>query len=328
MSIRLDEIGGTDWSDGDILTAADLNDSMLAILESGVNSSAEISYKTLEASGSFTNGDSLAAEQYTVAAGLNATVNTGSTTAVFNTDLYECAGGAGAYFDSEVVCDTNTLPIDSETNAFALHWQGDFPTGTSGSFDIADPSSNAEDAITVMGAYTARTDKRGVSFTPNTNVTLTSVKKDVGCDSTTAYLTDTSGTIIETQNFVGDYATFTSNLTAGTEYLIVSDSAGASYTSGSKSISYPISGTNVTFNYGIYNSITITIAYAYNIETITTQNLSAVIINLPVNTITKKTGVVSKGSLTNVDNVVIKQKLATTDTSVTPTAKGWGITKL
>lgn len=51
-------------------------------------------------------------------------------------------------------------------------------------------------------------------------------------------------------------------------------------------------------------------------------------LNLPVNTTTKKTELLNKDTLTNVDDIIVEQVLTTTDSNETPTAKGFGIVKL
>ena len=61
----------TDWVDGDVLLAADLKDSINSML----TGPAQNANKTLKAAGAYENGDNLAAENYTVAAGINGTVN-------------------------------------------------------------------------------------------------------------------------------------------------------------------------------------------------------------------------------------------------------------
>ena len=65
--------------------------------------------KTLKAAGAYENGDNIAADNYTVAAGINGTVNTGSTTGVFVTNKYTCG------FTDEASGDTTSDP-NSYTN--------------------------------------------------------------------------------------------------------------------------------------------------------------------------------------------------------------------
>lgn len=79
MAIKIEE-----WVDGDVLTADDLNDSF-----GGVSKGyAEQANKILKAAGAYENGDTTASENYTTSAGVNGTVNTGSTTSLFDTDSY------------------------------------------------------------------------------------------------------------------------------------------------------------------------------------------------------------------------------------------------
>ncbi len=72
-----------DWVDGNVLTAQDLKDSIAIASQSA----AEMAYKTQQVTG-WENSGSLMAEKYTTAGGLQGTVNTASTDAVFGDNEY------------------------------------------------------------------------------------------------------------------------------------------------------------------------------------------------------------------------------------------------
>lgn len=113
MAIKIEE-----WVDGDVLTANDLNDSFGGVMRGA----AEQANKILKAAGAYENGGLTAAENYTVAAGINGTVNTGSSTSDFSTDSYILS------FIDEAAGDTTTNPnsftnpgnaFDNDDNTFA-----------------------------------------------------------------------------------------------------------------------------------------------------------------------------------------------------------------
>jgi hypothetical protein len=76
MAIRLEQFGGTPWADGNILGAADLEDTIISGGFAFAPVAAEQASKTLAASGSYENGGSTAAENFNVAVGANGTVDT------------------------------------------------------------------------------------------------------------------------------------------------------------------------------------------------------------------------------------------------------------
>ncbi len=245
---------------------------------------------------------------------------------------------------SSIIHDSNTLPIDDETDSFVLHWAGDFPAGTSGSFDLSDGSSTGDGINDTTNAATeddetgSASNSLGLYINPNEKCKLKSVSKRSSSTATRCRLFTSSGSLLNTASFSGNVATFTSPtlLLSGIDYIIECDNSSSSYTytkdnnnNGAHTYTYPIVGTCLDLIKASNNQADGSTGTIYNIASIITETATEnPSINLPVNTTTKKTEIVSKGSLTNVDNIIIKQKLATTDTSVTPTAKGWGLVKL
>ena len=312
---------------------------------------------------------------------------------------------------SSVVCDTNTLAIDSETNAFALHWQGDFPTGTSGSFDLSDGGDPLSEFDI---SSTGETEHRGMVFdgtyfyvigintdkvyefdfnwnyTGNNFSTLSEMSSahDITFDGTYLWVLSFATDAIHKYSTSGVYQSLSIDVSSqttspvgltfdGTYFYVIGGNFVYKYDStGIFQTSFDISSTGINLQYleffnnnfytvditnkkifemdssfvstGVFGIIDSTEAnarglcddttYIYNNGATNDKSVqysatlkrieNEIVINLPVNSTTKKTGVISKGALTNVDNVVIKQKLETTDTSVTPTANGFSIIKL
>lgn len=178
-------MAGDFWAFEEFVTSAKMNQQTD---ELGAGQ-AEQAFKTLEATNVFNNGGSLAAEEYTVAAGINGTVNVGSTTAVFATDLYK-------------------LSVSSGT--------GSTFTATS-------------DSLVNFGVDTGN---RGVNCDALVDCVLSSVDKPSACTVTTAYIYNSSGTLLESVSFSGDTATFseTTFLAAGENFFITADAGGGNYT--------------------------------------------------------------------------------------------------
>lgn len=88
MAIRTENLGGTDWVDGNVLTAEDLVDTIDANTKTAMSGMAQVPYTTLKSTGTWENEGNLAADRFTVVAGVNGTVNTGDNTAIFNNNKY------------------------------------------------------------------------------------------------------------------------------------------------------------------------------------------------------------------------------------------------
>lgn len=118
MAIRTDELGGTDWVDGNILTGGDLNDTVDAIIDIAAKGQAQVPYGILKASGSWTNEGSLAADRFTVVGGVNGTVQVADSNVVFVGNHF--VNG----YTRDVSLDTTHNPnsFSSIENAFDLNY--------------------------------------------------------------------------------------------------------------------------------------------------------------------------------------------------------------
>ena len=76
MAIRTEKLGGTDWVDGNVLTAEDLVDTFDGTIEAAVKGQAQIPYTTLKSTGTWINEGYLAADRATTANGVNGTMQT------------------------------------------------------------------------------------------------------------------------------------------------------------------------------------------------------------------------------------------------------------
>lgn len=109
--------------------------------------------------------------------------------------------------------------------------------------------------------YGLSSNKRGAKITVgNADVTLQTITKSASCNSSTAYLTNSSLVTLASAAFSGTNATFSYTLSANTSYYLLVDSGGADFTSVYYNpVSYPISGTTLNwvagYNGGDNNSI-------------------------------------------------------------------------
>lgn len=113
MAIRNTLLGGTDYAE-EGLKPSDINGTFDATLNYTGKGIAQNAFSTIKAAGAFTNEDSLAADRFTDADGVNNTVNTGSSTAVFDTDNYSL--------------DLNEGTPESSTTVINNDGQADFTT--------------------------------------------------------------------------------------------------------------------------------------------------------------------------------------------------------
>lgn len=88
MAIRNAQLGGTDFSNGEVLYDYDLDDTNNIIINAVGAGHAENSYKMLQVADVFTNGPNTAADEFTDATGTNNTVNIGTSTAIFSGNSY------------------------------------------------------------------------------------------------------------------------------------------------------------------------------------------------------------------------------------------------
>lgn len=144
MAIRNDNIGGTDWSDGEVLDAGDLNDTNDEIItrlqdtssghdHDGVDSKflpgylltqGYNSYQILKQVGTFDNAYPVCTDIFTDSNGANDTINTGNTGATYNsdTDVYILAStdtiATGTTHDPDTFSNPENA-FDGNDNSFA-----------------------------------------------------------------------------------------------------------------------------------------------------------------------------------------------------------------
>jgi hypothetical protein len=101
-------------------------------------------------------------------------------------------------------------------------------------------------------------DKAGLRFKPNVDLSqITLTVSQQTSNVTTVYVTDTSGTVLDSDSTsgAGDSVTLTPSLTAGTEYYAAGDNGGSSYTRGratSTDSLLPITSDVIDITGGIY----------------------------------------------------------------------------
>jgi hypothetical protein len=113
----------------------------------------------------------------------------------------------------------------------------------------------------------------GVWLLCNATTTLTKITKDSGCTATQCLIYRFPGVNLGTWAFVGDDATGSIALTAGSQYVIYANSGGPNYTWMGKTsgLSYPYNGANVSFTKNSSGSTT----SIYNIVSVTTESFPA-----------------------------------------------------
>ena len=85
MAIRNDKFkSGNDWGEEGLRPTTDLNPTINAVINLAAKGQAQNAYQTLQANDVFDNKDFLAADEFVDTDGTNNTVNTGSTTADFD----------------------------------------------------------------------------------------------------------------------------------------------------------------------------------------------------------------------------------------------------
>jgi len=109
----------------------------------------------------------------------------------------------------------------------------------------------------------------GVKIYAKKNINLYQVLKASGCSATVCKILDSSGTVLATANFSGNYATFNYTILEGHTYQIGAYIDGSTaYTRTDKHpFSYPVNGTNVNFTGPVGDS-----NYIFNIQGIITTD--------------------------------------------------------
>ena len=106
---------------------------------------------------------------------------------------------------------------------------------------------NANNTGVTYDTSATLTEKTWYKFTTTAQKTIKNIIKDTSCTATTCYILDNAQNILYTKTFATNDAVFNIILPAGTYYVMV-DSAGASYTSRSKWLTFPITTANLTYN--------------------------------------------------------------------------------
>lgn len=72
--------------------------------------------------------------------------------------------------ESEVLCDSNTLDIDSETDSFCLHWQGSIPGTSVAKFELSDGINTTDYPVNQITKKTGVINKDLLSNTSNVKI--------------------------------------------------------------------------------------------------------------------------------------------------------------
>ena len=450
MGIRLNKLGGTNFTEEGLRPTTDLVPTLDAMLSATGNLVAEQASKTLAASGSYENGGSTAAENFNVAVGANGTVNIGSTTAIYVGGKYSLSDIFNLTTASYDSISFSVASQETEPTAMSFNTSGTkmYVLGQSGSdvnqytlttgFDISTASFdsvtfsfasqdtncealffNSDGSKMYMGARVSNdvyeydlgtnfvvssavynsvsfnpsgmSNLKGIYFNPDgTKLYIADAGTDdirefvltTGFDLSTAidavvakdvssqelsvsgvYFSNigdkmfivgsSNDTVFQydlTTNFditTASYASISFSISSqestptdlyfnndGTKMYIVGDAGNAiyQYSTGSGSAasgSFVLCDTNTLAIDSSTNSFCLDWTGTFPTDTSGSFDLisGATTINLPVNSVTGKTSVVSKGALGDISNVTVKAKLVTTNVANTPTIKRWGIVK-
>jgi hypothetical protein len=250
----------------------------------------------------------------------------------------------GGYNTSEtVVCDTNTKTLDGTENSIIVYADKETPIDTDITVDIIsqfgvgtgdgtnDVTSNIMQENDSSGTL-FQNNKSGIKIKANEDLIVKSFNIFSGLTTppSNAYITDTSLNILDTATISSNTATFSGNIVipSGTEvYLLVDNSTGGAnydraydaYNSGVNQFTFPISGTyfDITGGYENASPNDFVISHITSVTTQTFQS-STTLTNQRLNE------VIDISSLPS-GNLSIKFNLKTTDTSVTPSIKGYGV---
>lgn len=200
---------------------------------------------------------------------------------------------AGAALDTLIVPDFSGAYIDGLTTSTGVNGTVDTGNSTMGYDETSLGYTRygvavAADAGFTLSNTSSQTVKRGFKINTNAAVIIHSVTKHASCTATTCYVTDAAGSVLATQAFSGDVATFATPavLADATDYFVLVDSGGASYTDRSiGSISYPVTGDLLDITAGAYDGILNVTNAAYELLSITARAVfgtgQALVITLP-----------------------------------------------
>lgn len=234
MANKLNIFKGTDWIDGDILYADDLIEAHENNADLASVGNAELAYQVIKQANSFDNGDFLAADEFTDSTGTNNTVNTGSSTAYY----------------------------DSDNDQYISNISGDGVDDT----DNASTTWDSSPSITISRGYRIQANNNCVLKT----VTRASGCTATRC----RLFTDGGTLIASTTTLATDTFTFATPpiMISGVYYKLELDASGATYTSRSNSSpSFPYSGVNIDFTERSIAQVSSGTSNADNITSCVTQ---------------------------------------------------------
>jgi hypothetical protein len=333
MAIRNSKLGGTDFSNGEVLYDYDLDDTNNVILNSIGNVQAELTYKG-QGSTTWSNGNSTAAEKYSSTSGLQSTVS--ASNGAFSGDSYTLP------IDNQASTDTlNNSNFTSPTLAFDSNDATYAYQSLSGVSSLVNSSLGTTFASKYVKAVEVKYHfdwSSGSPYTDNISVNLETYDGTTWTSVYTLY----SNTAVPSEFSLDLHEIVTVNSTV--EGVRISISHPSFSSGGARNHNerlyllsygdYDLTG-DITSNTNTLPVDASTKAFALHWDGTFPTNTSGsfdlisggTTINLPVDSVTKKTGMVSKGALGNITNLTIKPKLVTTDVTVTPTINGWGIYK-
>jgi len=170
-----------------------------------------------------------------------------------------------AYFFGDVYTDATGYSNEVDTgNTTALFSTNLYKNGGTG--------ASVENAHGVVfdGTFSNVNDY-GMKILTNTACNLTKVTKSATSNATTCYLRDSSFTLIDTQSFVGNDATFNQSLNNATQYYITTDGNGGNVQHHNKAsgVTYPIADNHINWIAGWQDTADSSIG-AWDITSITT----------------------------------------------------------
>jgi len=234
MAIINTKLGGTNASDGNVLNAADLNDTFDKGLDGYGTLMAQSAYQILQANDVFVNRDNLGTDEFVDSNGTNNTLDTGTTTAFYELvgDSYQCKGDG----DEGDHTETGETTMGSSVEA-ATYW----------GYRIY-VNHNC-----IIKSITKHADS---------NATTARIRNDNGDILVSASFSSATATFGFENQIV---------LKAGSYYKIVAG-GGANLRYNNGGVSYPKNGTNINFTAGWQSSDETSANSAYHIISVVTQN--------------------------------------------------------
>lgn len=138
-----------------------------------------------------------------------------------------------------------------------------YTTDESGDYIIEDDATGSTVSRSDGGAV-SKADKTGIAIVPSVDlagITATLAPDNDGISN--AYLTDDSGTIIDSISSPGDQVEFNTTLTAGTEYWLLADNNDNSYSAERTNVEFPITSADIDIVSGVVSGSTDNVAWVY-----------------------------------------------------------------